>query len=191
MDKFCPVIWKEDSVPEEVRGCEVCGLYRHGTRMVWGEGSADARIMVILDNPGARESREGEAYVCGTRQTLQKAAFEVSLSEKDLYVTYILKRRPIRAYDKPETRALCMMHLRQQLDQMRPSLIFCLGNAAVQSFFDNPEIDVKSLRGGWHEVHGFPVAVSYHPLAIRRRPNLYKLYIKDWQLLYKRYTKLM
>lgn len=185
MVSFCPEPWREDPVPDEVRGCEICGLYKHGTRMVWGEGSADARIMVILDNPGARESRGGEPFVCGTRQTLQEAAFDAGFRQEDLYVTFVLKRRPRRAYDKPVVRALCMQHLQQQLHDRSPELIMCLGNVAVQSFFDNPECDVKSLRGNLHKVRGFSTLVSYHPLAVRRRPNLRSYFNSDWSYLYK------
>ncbi|HEU5140950.1 MAG TPA: uracil-DNA glycosylase [Bacillales bacterium] len=189
MTRFCPEVWEEDPVPEEVRGCEICGLYRQGTRMVWGEGNPEAKIMVILDNPGARESRGGESFVCGTRQTLQEAAFEVGFRKEELYVTYILKRRPVRAYDKPRTRELCMGHLRRQLEVKRPVLILCLGNVSVQCFFDRPEVDVKSLRGERHQVRGIPTVVSYHPLAVRRRPNLRKLFMADWMYLYKVYKQ--
>lgn len=183
MVECCPFVWTEEPVPTEERDCKVCGLYEHGTRMVWGEGNPNAEVMVILDNPGTREDRGGIPYVCGTRQTLQQAAFEVGLSEKDLYVTYILKRRPIRAYDKPRTRELCMMHLDHQLEEKSPNLIFCLGNVAVQSFFGDSDAEVKTLRGRWHTVRGFSTVVSYHPLAVRRRPNLRRLFIEDWRLV--------
>ncbi|HEX7063511.1 MAG TPA: uracil-DNA glycosylase [Bacillales bacterium] len=189
MTRFCPEVWKEEPVPEELQDCEICGLYRHGTRMVWGEGNPEARIIVILDNPGARESRGGEPFVCGTRQTLQEAAFDAGFREEDMYLTYILKRRPVRAYDKPKTRELCMRHLYQQLKVKQPVLILCLGNVSVQSFFGDPEIDVKSLRGERYQVRGFPTVVSYHPLAVRRRPNLRKLFMADWFYLYRVYNE--
>lgn len=83
--------------------------------MVWGEGNPNAPIVIILDNPGAREDREGNAIVRGTRQTLQKAASEASLKIEDLYITYILKRRPVRSYNKEQTRQICMNHLYAQI----------------------------------------------------------------------------
>lgn len=185
----CPAVWPEEAVPEEVRGCKICGLYEHGTRMVWGEGRADAPIMVILDNPGSRENKDGRSYVCPTRETLQRAAFETGLGENDLYLTYILKRRPVRAYDKPKTRKQCMRHLQRQIEEKAPRFIFCLGNVAVQSLFNDPEADVKTFRGDWHRVRGRLTAVSYHPLAVRRRPNLRRAFLEDWRFLKKGYTK--
>ncbi|WP_251033522.1 hypothetical protein [Bacillus sp. ISL-75] len=86
MSAFCPEIWPEEPTPDNLEDCHECGLYKHGSRMVWGEGNPEAPIMVILDNPGAREDREGNLIVCGTRQTLQQAAREVGLKTDDLYV---------------------------------------------------------------------------------------------------------
>lgn len=181
MSEFCPVRWPEDPTPNNERNCKDCGLYKHGSRMIWGEGNPNARLMILLDNPGAREDRDGNPFVCGTRQTLQKAAHEIGLTMDDLYVTYILKRKPTRKYDKQKTRHICMKHLDDQLEEVQPSLIFCMGNVSVQSFFDDEEIDVKSLRGQWHDVRGISTTVAYHPLAVRRRPNLWNAFLEDFQ----------
>ncbi|WP_409273385.1 uracil-DNA glycosylase [Neobacillus sp. SCS-31] len=182
MSGFCPSFWPEEPTPEVVKNCSECGLYEHGSRMVWGEGNPHAPILILLDNPGSREDREGKPFVCGTRQALQKAAFEAGFQAEDLYVTYVLKRKPVRKYDKERTRQICMNHLKQQIELKHPQLIVCLGNIAVQSFFQNTEADVKSLRGQIHEVNGYKTIVAYHPLAVRRRPNLWPLFLEDFKL---------
>lgn len=187
MSTFCPELWPEEPTPHNLENCRECGLYEHGSRMVWGEGNPEAPIMVILDNPGAREDREGNSIVCGTRQSLQQAASSAGLKMEDLFVTFILKRRPVRAYEKNQVRQICMMHLEQQLQKKKPELIVCLGNVAVQSFFQNPEADVKTLRGSWHNVLGYQTAVAYHPLAVRRRPNLWSMFLDDWRFVAERY----
>lgn len=175
--------WPEEPTPNNERHCKRCGLYAHGSRMIWGEGNPTADIMIVLDNPGERENREGNEYVCGTRQTLRQAAHDIGFNEDNLYMTYILKRRPKRAYDKPKARAICIEHLHDQMDDKQPKVIFCLGNVAVQSFFNDEDVDVKALRGDVHHIHGYPTIVAYHPLAIRRRPNLMPLFKEDWQLM--------
>jgi len=182
MSEFFPVRWPEDPTPNNEQNCKDCGLYKHGSRMIWGEGNPNARIMILLDNPGARKDRDGNPFVCGTRQTLQKAAYKVGLTMDNLYVTYILKRKPTRKYDKQETRHICMKHLDEQLKKVQPTLIFCMGNVSVQSFFDDAKVDVKSLRGQWHDVRGISTTVAYHPLAVRRRPNLWNAFLEDFQL---------
>lgn len=189
MSEQCPRIWAEEKPPAGVEDCTDCGIYKHGSRMVWGEGNPDAPIMVVLDNPGAREKRDGTPFVCGTRETLQKAVLEAGLSERDVYVTYVLKRRPIKAYDKAEARALCMQHLLAQLESKSPRLVFCLGNVAAQMFFGDPQAEVKTLRQAWHSPRGVKTAVSYHPLAVRRRPNLWPTFFADWEFVASAYKK--
>ncbi|MCM3635844.1 uracil-DNA glycosylase [Paenibacillus camelliae] len=183
MDIVCPYSWSEDPAPVDAENCDDCGLLQHRTRIIWGEGNPKASIMIILDNPGAREDREGSPYVCGTRQALQQAAYTVGFQEEDLYITYILKRRPVKAYDKLRTREICMKHLHQQIDTISPQLIFCLGNVAVSSYFGDADAEVKSLRQKWSSPRGIKTAVSYHPLAVRRRPNLMSYFVEDWTFL--------
>jgi DNA polymerase len=75
-----------------------------------------------------------------------------------------------------------MNHLNQQLKTKQPQLIVCLGNIAVQSFYQNPEAEVKFLWGKIHSINGQPTTVAYHPLAVRRRPNLWPAFLEDWKL---------
>ncbi|ALC92480.1 uracil-DNA glycosylase [Bacillus sp. FJAT-18017] len=187
MQNFCISLWPEEPTPEHLKDCDECGLIKHGTRMVWGEGNPNAPIMILLDNPGSREDRENKPFVCGTRQTLQQAVYEVGINAGDVYVTYILKRRPVKKYDKEATREICVKHLKEQILSKQPEFIICLGNIAVQSFFHSQEVDVKSLRGKVHTIDGFRTVVAYHPLAVRRRPNLWPLFLEDWKLLAKHY----
>jgi uracil-DNA glycosylase len=187
MSDFCASLWPEDATPEDFKNCHECGLDRHGSRMVWGEGNPAAPIMVLLDNPGAREDRDNKPFVCGTRHTLQQAAHQVGLTVDDLYVTYVLKRRPTKAYDKETTRQICLNHLTEQLKTYQPKFIVCLGNIAVQSFFQNQDAEVKALRGKFYDIQGYQTTVAYHPLAVRRRPNLWHLFLEDWQLVADKY----
>ncbi len=177
------VIWPEHKPPEEAdtyRQCEICSPK---SRLIWGEGNSNAPVAVILDNPGAREDRDGREYVCGTRQTLQTALHQSNLPAEDIYLTYLLKCRPLRKYNKEAVRAFSRPFLVRQIKEMNPKFIVCLGDVVVQTMFENEDANVKTLRGGWHTVLGYPCMVSYHPLAVRRRPNLMPLFLQDWNQL--------
>lgn len=178
-----PVVLPEHIPPDHSRSCNLCELSTHGTRLIWGEGNPGAPVFVILDNPGAREDKSGRPFLCGTRETLQKAAYEIGFRREQLYITYILKCRPRRAYDKPVARITCIEYLWTQLESANPTVVFCLGNVACQALFENPNVQVKHLRGVPHHVKGFNVVTSYHPLAVRRRPALYKYFLADWKLV--------
>ncbi len=190
MASFSPAIWPEIVGPDGILNCQKCELHHQRSRVIWGEGNPEAPIVVILDNPGAREDKEGNPFLCGTRQTLQSAAFQAGLKRDDLYITYVLKCRPVRHYDKEIARSTCMKYLLQQIQAQNPLLAFCLGTVALQWFFDDMDASVKKLRGMWHNIRGIPTSVTYHPLAIRRRPNLLSRFIKDWEMLAMRYKHL-
>ncbi len=189
MDRPLPAIMPEERAPDPSFYCNQCELAGHGGRVIWGEGNRAAPLFVVLDNPGAREDREGAPFLCGTRATLQKAAYEAGLEPGDLYISYILKCRPRRAYDKARARTVCLSYLWGQLEALDPVLVMCLGNVVCQTIFDDPGAEVKQLRGRMHTVRGYNVVASYHPLAVRRRPVLYKYFLQDWVLAAGRLNK--
>lgn len=186
--KFSPKVWREDSVPLEAAGYEQCEVCTGKSRIIWGEGNPKAPIVIILDNPGARENKEGEEYICGTRQTLQEAIYKVNLQPEDIYLTYLLKCRPLRKYDKERARQFSLPYLVRQIEAIRPRFLACLGDTVVQAVFGDNEVHVKNLRGSWHTVMGCPAMVSYHPLAVRRRPNLAKHFARDFEMLARSYN---
>ncbi|NLD60300.1 MAG: uracil-DNA glycosylase [Clostridiales bacterium] len=169
-------------MPECASGYLQCELCTPRSPVVWGEGNPRAPVAVILDNPGAREDREGREYVCGTRQTLQLALHGAGLSPDDVYLTYLLKCRPLRAYDRDAVRAFSLPFLVRQIEAMRPELVACLGDIVARALFGEGA-QVKALRGAWQTALGRPCMVSYHPLAVRRRPNLMRLFAEDWAML--------
>ncbi len=186
---FTPIIWPEDKAPPEADSYKQCEVCTQKSRVIWGEGIPGAPIAVILDNPGARVDKDGKEYVCGTRQTLQTAIHQVGLDVNNVYITYLLKCRPLRQYDKERARAFSRPFLIQQIKKMQPEFVVCLGDVVVQSVFDDSEAHVKNLRGSWHTVMGYSSVVSYHPLAVRRRPNLMSRFIEDWEMLSRQYKK--
>ncbi len=183
MTNFKPKALQEEPPPSYASQCQSCELSKQRQRVIWGEGNPNARIFFLMDNPGLREDKEGNAFVCGTRETLQLGIKEVGLDIDSIYVSYLLKCRPIRTYNKQLAREACLSHLQFQLLEKKPYLLLGLGNAVAQSLFPDIETDVKSLRGEWHIYQGIPVAFSYHPLAVRRRPNLMKSFIADLLLV--------
>lgn len=158
--------------PPGAEACERCELASQRSRVIWAEGNPEAPVMVVLDNPGAREDAGGQPFVCGTRQTLRAAARSAGLDDRDLAVTWVLKCRPRRAYDKEAAQMACLPYLWAQLVAWQPDVVVVLGNVALRAFLGDPEAEVKQLRGKILCRAGVPVVTGYHPLAARRRPNL-------------------
>ena len=134
--------------------------------------------MVVLDNPGLREDRAGQPFVCGTRQTLQGAAASAGLGPEDLYVAFLLKRRPTRAYDRQAVRSAYLPLLRAQIARNDPRVLVLMGDAVVGAVLGE-EARVKDLRGRVLQAWDRTAVVTYHPLAARRRPALLPLLCED------------
>lgn len=176
MDK-CAIAWPEDPAPPGV-SCAEFGLTGHG-RLVWGEGNPRGRLMIVLDNPGARETSAGAPFTCGTRMTLTRAAVAARLDLADIYVTYLVKCRPRRKYDRLVAYDIGRRYLKMQIVERQPSVLVLLGEVVAQAVTDADAASVRALRGSSLTVHGVPAVVSYHPLAARRRPNLYPALVDD------------
>lgn len=158
------------------------------SRIIWGEGNPKSSVVIILDNPGAREDKDGNEYVCGTRATLQTALNNVGLSQNEVYITYLLKCRPLRKYDKAAAYNFSKPFLVKQIFDISPKFLVCLGDTVVKYMFDDADASVKDMRGKWHRLMGADTIVSYHPLAVRRRPNLSKNFEFDFQMLIQRFN---
>jgi len=183
---FEPAVWPEDDPPKEAADYQACEICTGKSRIIWGEGNPSAPVMVMLDNPGEREDKDGRAYVCGTRQTLQRALYSAHLTPEDVYLTYLLKCRPLNQYDKENAWAFSKPFLIRQIKAMEPKFLVCLGDVVVQAMFEDPEAHVKDRRGAWHTLLGYPCMISYNPLAVRRRPNLARQFMEDWSMLARR-----
>lgn len=190
MDESLSIL-PEEAAPPHAQQCSRCELAGQRRRVIWGEGNPDAPIMMILDNPGAREDGEGNAFLCGTRETLRRGMRAAGVPAESVYVTYLLKCRPIRAYDKPAAREACASHLQLQLREKRPYLLFGFGNTVAETLFPRLEdASVKALRGSWQQYQGIPAGFTYHPLAVRRRPNLMRFFVEDLQALASRWEEM-
>lgn len=185
-NNFTPIIWQEDipsaSDAENYKECEVCTAK---SRVIWGEGNPAAPVFIILDNPGERENKDGHEYLCGTRETLQMGLHKTDIPLDEVYLTYILKCRPHRTYDKVSARTFSIPFIIRQIERAKPKFLVCLGDVVVQCMFDDKDVNVKGIRGDWQRLMGYPTIISYHPLAVRRRPNLLNYFLKDFQLLAK------
>jgi len=151
---------------------------RRPYRFVWGEGNPNGRIAVILDNPGAREDAAGLPYVCWTRQTLRRALGEAGIPEAEVYVAFLFKCRPMGKYDRIAAAELHLPLLRRQLAERPRLCLIALGDTVCKAIY-GLEASAKSLRGTWLEWDRVPLRASYHPLAARRRPNLFPLLVED------------
>ncbi len=162
---------------EAAEGCRRCDLWRHATRVVFGEGTIRARVVLVGEQPGDAEDEQGRPFVGPAGILLRAVVDEVGLRESDLYLTNAVKHfkwRPKgkrRIHDTPnwsEIRA-CDHWLRLELANIQPELLVLLGGTAAQSVLGR-SARVTKLRGSVLSVPEVevPVIVTLHPSAVLR-----------------------
>jgi DNA polymerase len=161
--------------------CRACDLWKHATQTVFGEGTAQARIMLIGEQPGDQEDREGRPFVGPAGKLLDEALLEAGISRSQVYVTNVVKhfkwspadRGKRRIHEKPrydEIKA-CRSWLDSELAAIQPQVIVCLGATAAQAVFGR-NFRVSRERGRLVMTGLAPKAMAtLHPSAILRAPD--------------------
>ena len=76
---------------EAAAGCRACPLWQIGTQTVFGEGPQDAELMLVGEQPGDREDREGRPFVGPAGRLLDEALEEAGIDRTRVYVTNAVK----------------------------------------------------------------------------------------------------
>jgi DNA polymerase len=163
---------------EAARECRGCGLYRNATQVVFGEGPADASLMLIGEVPGDREDREGHPFVGPAGELLRRALDEAGVDPDEVYLTNAVKhfkweargkRRIHQTPSKLEVEA-CRPWLEAELGRVSPAGVGLLGATAAKTML-GASFRVSRQRGEALDVDFAQVAVAtFHPSAILRGP---------------------
>src|SRR5947209_2701186 len=76
---------------EAAKGCQACPLWKRGTQTVFGEGSSDAKVIFVGEQPGNEEDLAGKPFVGPAGKLLDKALQEAGIDRDEVYVTNIVK----------------------------------------------------------------------------------------------------
>ena len=158
-------------------GCHRCSLSDTRTKLVFGDGNPDAKIMLIGEGPGEQEDLSGIPFVGRGGQLLDQMLDIIALNRSQYYICNIVKCRPPRNRDPLNTEQdACIPWLRDQLKIIRPKIIVCLGRIAACRLIRS---DYKITRdhGTWEEKSGIWMTAIYHPAALlrddRKKPDTF------------------
>ncbi len=157
-------------------GCRGCGLWKEATQTVFGSGMRKASLMLVGEQPGDREDREGEPFVGPAGGLLDKALDEAEIGRDQIYLTNAVKhfkwrpRGKRRLHQTPRAGEVeaCKPWLEAEIDAVEPEGLLALGATAARAVF-GPGIKVTRDRGRLLETPLAPAAaVTIHPSAILR-----------------------
>lgn len=160
-------------------GCTACDLWRNATQTVFGQGPRSARLMLVGEQPGDVEDREGRPFVGPAGRLLDRALNDAGADRAAVYVTNAVKhfkwraRGPRRIHDKPSDRevAACRPWLEAEIGAVRPRVLVCLGATAARSLLGS-SFRLTRHRGELIESELGPLlTATYHPSAVLRAPR--------------------
>jgi DNA polymerase len=185
-ESAAPFVPEERKLPvlaDAVQKCKGCDLYRNATQAVFGEvdtrdGGAKPKvaIMMIGEQPGDQEDREGRPFVGPAGKLLDKALEEAEIDRSKVYVTNAVKhfkwepRGKRRIHKKPSMKEInaCRPWLDAELETVRPKLIVALGATAAQGLLGS-SFRITQAHGKVQEAPGLPpIIATLHPSAILR-----------------------
>jgi uracil-DNA glycosylase len=169
-----------EALRRDAAGCTACDLYERATQTVFGEGPANARVMLVGEQPGDKEDVEGRPFVGPAGRLLDRALADAGLDRAEIYVTNAVKhfkwRRAgkVRLHQKPtaaEVRA-CAPWWHAELAAVQPTVVVLLGATAAQAVL-GPATRVTRGRGRVLPIpstgdDGPAAVVTIHPSAILR-----------------------
>jgi DNA polymerase len=160
-------------------GCTGCDLYERATQTVFGEGARKSEIMLVGEQPGDQEDRQGRPFVGPAGRLLREGLRTAGIDERSAYVTNVVKhfkwqpRGKRRIHKKPNLEEItaCRPWLDAEIDIVRPRALVCLGATAAQALLG------RSFRVTQHR--GEPVdsslaelvTATVHPSSILRAPD--------------------
>jgi DNA polymerase len=185
-ESAAPFVPSERKLPvlgDAVQKCKGCDLYRHATQAVFGEvesrtGSTKPKvaIMMIGEQPGDQEDKQGRPFVGPAGKVLDKALDEAGIDRSEVYVTNAVKhfkwepRGKLRIHKKPTMKEInaCRPWLDAELETVHPKLIVALGATAAQGLLGSG-FRITQAHGKVQEVPGLPpIIATLHPSAILR-----------------------
>jgi uracil-DNA glycosylase len=177
-DSAAPVPSKRDlaSLRAAAAACEACDLWKTATQTVFGEGSRKADVMLVGEQPGDQEDKEGRPFVGPAGRVLDEALEAAGIDRSAVYVTNVVKhfkwtaqgKRRIHKKPNAEEISACKPWLEAELESVKPSMLLCLGATAAQALLGR-DFRVTKDRGRLVDSPLAPmVMATVHPSSILR-----------------------
>lgn len=152
---------------------DLCELKRGARNLVFADGIAGARVMIVGEAPGRDEDMQGKPFVGRAGQLLDQMFAAIGLArtapapDAALYITNVLPWRPPQNRDpKPDEIAMMLPFLEKHVELAAPEFLVAMGNHACSALLGKRGI--TRLRGTWAEAFGRPVLPMFHPAYLLR-----------------------
>ena len=153
---------------------EGCALRTTARQLVFGDGSAEARLMFVGEAPGFEEDQTGVPFVGKSGQLLDKMLRAIGIARSDVYIANVVPWRPPGNRDPSihETQ-ICLPFIQRQIELVNPQVLVCLGKPSMVTLLGVND-GIRRMRGRWltynteaGEIRAMP---TFHPAYLLRNP---------------------
>jgi DNA polymerase len=176
--------------------CHACDLWRFATQTVFGEGPAQAAVMLVGEQPGDQEDKSGRPFVGPAGRVLDRALADAGIARENVYLTNVVKhfkfqprgKRRMHQRANAEEQAACRQWLDAELARVKPQVIVCLGAVAAHALL-GPSFRLLEQRGQWQQISpGVRALATVHPsyllrLRDEKREPAYRQFVRDLRLI--------
>ena len=178
------------ALENECAACTKCELSKGRSRVVFGVGSRQAKLMFVGEGPGYHEDMQGEPFVGPAGQLLDRMLAAIGLCRQEVYIANVVKCRPPNNRD-PQTAEMeaCLPYLRAQFALLRPGIIVCLGRISAGALIGR-DFRITRDRGEWLERKGVAITATFHPAALLRDESKKRHAWEDFKAIKRRLDEL-
>lgn len=158
-------------------------LKNGATRLVFGVGNPDTKILLVGEGPGYHEDQQGEPFVGNAGKFLNQLLESINLKRESVYITNVVHHRPPGNRDPlPEEIAAYGKYLDKLMEIIDPKVIITLGRFSMAKFL--PSARISSVHGKAHSVNwkgkNLVVVPMYHPAASLRNGDIMRQEKEDF-----------
>lgn len=162
-----------DELESMVQNCYLCELCKTRKKVLFGQGSKNASILFIHDEPSASEDELGEFFVGKSGEILTNMIQNVlNLNINDVYITNIVKCKSSNSFNTNHANS-CNLYLNKQIELINPMLIVTLGEKAYK-YLTNDTSTFEKVRGTLLPFNYYNVFPTFSPNILLRNPSLKK-----------------
>ena len=177
---------------EKMDGDDTLPLKKGATRLVFGVGNPNTKILLIGEGPGHWEDQKGEPFVGNAGKLLDRLLGTIDIKRESTYITNVVHHRPPNNRDpEPEEIAAYGKYLDKIIEIISPKIIVTLGRFSMAKFL--PNVKISSVHGSVNNIkwRGLEIIVvpMYHPAAALRNGNILENAKSDFLKLKEVYEK--
>lgn len=174
---------KLEELKKKMEADESLPLRRGATRLVFGVGDPETKILFCGEGPGYWEDQKGEPFVGNAGKLLDSLLQSINLAREKVYITNVVHHRPPENRDPlPEEIEAYGKYLDQIMEIISPKVIVTLGRFSMAKFL--PEVRISSVHGKKFEVNWkekkIIVVPMYHPAAALRSGEVMRQIKEDF-----------